>query len=442
MKLPAQLCSRIVFILIMTLLLFAGYACKPEERVPIEGDWQGHVSIRGKERAIFVHFSIDNALSASIDIPEQGASHVPLSKISLAYPKLSLELESDPNTVRFDSSIVKGKIAGNVTQGNAAGTFVLERVDETLVREAKKVLEESVSLDAATGKLAGTLSIPEEAGPFPSILIVDEMGPADRDGNSIFSKTKTNSIKKLAEALARAGIASLRYDRRGIGESAAAIGKTSELRFKSYVDDAVGFLDLLKKDSRFFIRGVLAHGDGLASGVRAVIASKADFFIAIGSPLKPQSAIVLDRYKATLDAKTFLKAKAVVGSLLSGKTVKDVDPALARYFPKDMQPFLISWLNIDPAIELAKLVVPSLIVAGGADPVVSVAEEQSLSAANRKARFAAIPGMNHSFFVRPEKKVTGKADTVKEEGSISSALIQSIFLFVAQTSIPQSPEEK
>lgn len=81
-------------------------------------------------------------------------------------------------------------------------------------------------LETPTGTLYGTLELPKSKPPFPVVLIIAGSGPTDRDGNSTARPAPNvppgpnNSLKLLAGGLAAQGIASLRYDKRGIGEGA------------------------------------------------------------------------------------------------------------------------------------------------------------------------------------------------------------------------------
>jgi len=63
----------------------------------------------------------------------------------------------------------------------------------------------------------GTVVKPERAGPFPGVVLVAGSGPTDRDWNSPLLPGSNGSGRLLAEALGRAGFASLRYDKRASG---------------------------------------------------------------------------------------------------------------------------------------------------------------------------------------------------------------------------------
>jgi uncharacterized protein len=88
---------------------------------------------------------------------------------------------------------------------------------------------DTLTLQTPTGNLFGTLIVPSGAGSFPLVVIIAGSGPTDRDGNSTLLPGAHNSLKLLAEGLAERGIASLRYDKRGIGASAKALRSEGSL---------------------------------------------------------------------------------------------------------------------------------------------------------------------------------------------------------------------
>lgn len=78
-----------------------------------------------------------------------------------------------------------------------------------------------ILIETGRGTIYGTLEIPKGDDFVPVALIISGSGPTDRDGNNSLIG-KNNSLKLLAEGLALKGIASVRYDKRGIAASAAA----------------------------------------------------------------------------------------------------------------------------------------------------------------------------------------------------------------------------
>src|SRR5207237_3227599 len=89
--------------------------------------------------------------------------------------------------------------------------------------------ETAVRLETNDGPLYGTLDLPAGPGPFPVVVIISGSGPTDRDGNQPLMRN--DSLKLLGRGLAARGIAVLRYDKRGIGQSAAAARREEDIRF-------------------------------------------------------------------------------------------------------------------------------------------------------------------------------------------------------------------
>src|SRR5215469_10820495 len=100
-------------------------------------------------------------------------------------------------------------------------------------------------LDGIT--MSGTMTLPEGDGPFPAVVLVAGSGPTDRDWCSPLLPGTNGSARLLAEALAQAGIASLRYDKRASGPHAREnvpllIGQIS---MQSHVDELTGAVDTM-----------------------------------------------------------------------------------------------------------------------------------------------------------------------------------------------------
>ena len=122
--------------------------------------------------------------------------------------------------------------------------------------------EQEVVLAVAGGVLHGTLSMPDGQGKVPVVLLHAGSGPTDRNGNSAMLPGQNNALRMLAEALARNGIATLRYDKRGIGASASAGRREADLRLDDYIDDATAWLRQLRADPRFTNVLMAGHSEG------------------------------------------------------------------------------------------------------------------------------------------------------------------------------------
>ena len=107
------------------------------------------------------------------------------------------------------------------------------------------------------------------------VIIIAGSGPTDMDGNSIGLGMTNNSLLYLAKELADNGIASVRYDKRGIGKSQAAGTSEEELRFEHYIDDATAWAEMFGNDSRFSTIAIAGHSEGSLIGMVAAQKSKA-----------------------------------------------------------------------------------------------------------------------------------------------------------------------
>ena len=266
--------------------------------------------------------------------------------------------------------------------------------------------ESPVTLQTKSGSLAGTLLLPANAsGPLAVALIIAGSGPTDRDGNTTMLPGKNNSLKLVAEALAQHGVASLRYDKRGIAGSAAAGPKESDLRFTTYVDDAAEWLEWLRRDTRFSRRVVVGHSEGSLIGILAAQRSPVSLVVSLAGGGRPIGDVLDEQLSRALPAPLLADARRIMGELKAGKTVDSVPPPLAPVFRPSVQPYMISWLPIDPSQEVGRLTVPVLVVQGTTDTQVSAVDAERLAKGNSRATLELVDGMNH---VLKEVRETGK----------------------------------
>jgi len=250
--------------------------------------------------------------------------------------------------------------------------------------------ESDITLTTKTGQIFGSLTLPKTFSKGPVVLIIAGSGPTDRDCNNPMAKC--DAYRKLAYALAAKNIASVRYDKRGIAKSAAAMSQESDIRFDHYVNDAKEWIELLKQDKRFKDIIVVGHSEGSLIGM--IASTNADKFISIAGPGESADKTLKTQLSAQpkeIQDMTF----PIIDSLANGKTVDNVNPMLASLFRASVQPYLISWFKYDPQIEIKKLTIPTLIIQGTKDIQVKVDDANRLSAANPKAQLVLIDKMNH-----------------------------------------------
>ena len=208
---------------------------------------------------------------------------------------------------------------------------------------------------------------------------------------------KNNSLKFLAEGLALKGIASLRFDKRGIASSASAGKEESKLRLEDYVNDVTGWIDLLAKDKRFTGITVAGHSEGSLIGMLTCRKRpEVKGFISIAGAGSPAYDLIEKQVAAQMTPESIRKEVAsIIGSLKNGKEVAQVPAYLLTLFRPSVQPYLISWYKYNPQTVIASLKMPILILQGKKDIQVQEEEAARLKKASPQAELILIDKMNH-----------------------------------------------
>ena len=251
-----------------------------------------------------------------------------------------------------------------------------------------------VELATPTGTIRGSLRTPPGTTKGPVALIIADSGPKDRDGNQ--PRFVNDSLRKLAAELAAEGFATLRYDKRGVGDSREAGPAEKDLRFDQYVEDATAWLAWLKADPRFPFVAVIGHGEGAHVGALAAAKAGAGAFVSIGGLARRPSDVLRTQLKPRLPEPLWAESQRILAALEKGETVAEVPKELMIVYRPSVQPYLISWFRNSPSEAIAKLDVPSLIVQGTADVQVAVSEGEALKEAARRGTLLIVPDMSHA----------------------------------------------
>ncbi len=252
----------------------------------------------------------------------------------------------------------------------------------------KKYNAEELSI---TPLIDGTLIIPESASKPALVIIIAGSGPTTRDGNQ--QMMENNSLKYLAEGLFKEGIASFRYDKRIVKLMKQRRVEEKKINFKDFINDAIAVAEYFKKDSRFSNIYIVGHSQGSLIGMIAA-QGRADGFVSIAGAGQEIDNVIVDQLAQQApglvdNARSSFEDLSVTGS------ARNYSPGLASIFRPDIQPFILSWMQYDPKVEIAKLKIPVLILNGDKDLQVQVSEAELLKAAKPDAQYAVIPNMNH-----------------------------------------------
>ena len=172
---------------------------------------------------------------------------------------------------------------------------------------APTVFQRPVSLDTGQGILRGSLLLPRTETPPPVVLIIAGSGPTDRDGNNP-AVGRIDILKRLALQLARNGIASVRYDKRGVAESLAATPDERNLSVERYVADAVAWSRTIKTDPRFGPLILLGHSEGALIASLAAGPAGANGVIALAGSGRPIDQVLREQLAEQLPPKELTRA--------------------------------------------------------------------------------------------------------------------------------------
>lgn len=272
-------------------------------------------------------------------------------------------------------------------------------------------------------RLAGTLTLPAGDGPFPAAVLLSGAGPGDRDASALGHKP----MMVLADHLTRNGIAILRYDDRGAGQSTGDFAAATWEDFAGDLGAAADFLRT-RPDIRADAIGLVGHSEG---GVIAPMAAAEDsgiaFIVMIAAPAKPfgetmqtqQRRAGLAQGRPAVDVERAIALQSAVLAAIAGAPDKAQAQAAAREIlnpealaatgvPETARDALIDqltsdWmlyaLNYDPAVTLTTIEAPVLAIGGSLDQQVPAAENlptiEAALADNPDATVVTLQGLNH-----------------------------------------------
>lgn len=281
------------FVLVTSFAHGASQEASPEPKAPSESRWKGTLSANGVELGFSVTLDFAKR-SGTIDIPLQQVKGAALSDVSRTENRIAFTLAfpGQPQAL-FEATIDAGgeSATGNLSQGGMTIPFTLERLGEGeaapgLVRPQTPkppfpYAEEEFGVERGEVKLAGTLTIPAGDGPHPAVLLLSGSGGQDRNEELLGHQP----FWVIADRLSRNGIAVLRVDDRGVGQSTGNLSQASNDDLRA---DAQALVEKLRAHAKVDGErvGLLGHSEGgIIAGMVAAADPKIAFVVLLASPI-------------------------------------------------------------------------------------------------------------------------------------------------------------
>lgn len=371
------------------------------------GVWSGDLEVQGMKLPLVVHLDEDNP---TIDSPAQGAKGIPI-KVSRTEPDgLTIKIPSLGAT--YKGKFENGKITGTFSQRGIELPLVLTQGETVLKRPQTPkppfpYSEEEVSFSNGDAVLKGTLTLPDGWNKkTPVLIMITGSGLQNRDEEVFGHKP----FAVIADALARNGIATLRYDDRGFGESTGdAVNCTTE----DLKNDALAGIDFLRR--RFKKVGALGHSEGGTIALMLGADKKVDFIVSLAGMVVSGKETLMDQNQYALTqagypqqitdeyceliSMVFDNDEAFPQKLETSSLPADLKQNLRTVVGQMKTPYLQHFLKLDMRPKLVKITCPVLALNGKKD--IQVSYKSNLDAltkglaAKAKNKILAMDDLNH-----------------------------------------------
>ena len=375
------------------------------------GTWSGKLDVQGTKISLVFHLDEENP---TMDSPDQGAKGIPIEVTRTATGSITIKVPSIGAT--YEGLWLIKQIAGTFKQMGASLPLTLTPGEEKLNRPQTPVgpfpyTTEEVSFANGDAVLKGTLVLPDGySRKTPVLIMVTGSGLQNRDEEIYEHKP----FAVIADALARAGIATLRYDDRGFGESTGDLVNCTTEDLKA---DALAGIGLLRE--RFDKVGVIGHSEGGTIALMLAAENKADFIVSLAGMVVSGKETLLWQNRVSLAAAgipaetidSYCKALETVfdastaGMPLPSTSQFDLPAALSQNLSAVMRqlsmPYLKHFVTLDVRPLLGGISCPVLALNGTKD--MQVEAESNLGALrsglpdNPCNKFETVEGVNHMF---------------------------------------------
>lgn len=431
------------------------------------GNWKGDLQVQGGTLPLLFHITeIDNQLRASMDSPNQGAFGIAIDTCYVQDQLLLLKSKS--LMMVFTGKIENGELVGTFQQGPIKLPLTMKQISEENAPSSRpqdpkppfpyQQEEVTFSNPAAGIRLAGTLTRPQDRPAKQIIIMISGSGPQDRNSEILNHRP----FWVWADYLTRRGIAVLRFDERGIGDSEGNFSTATSQDFASDVQAAVDFISSRKEFQNSSI-GLLGHSEGglVAPMVALNRPEQINFLLLLAAPgvpiidlmyeqnikvaegqgmVEPMKTMFLNQQKAIFELVSNTEELSTVAmrdtiftfyEQRNGGTNLRENPQVKKAVDQFSSPWMRYFLAYNPQPNLQKLQIPVLAINGDKDTQVIASQNiQGIEycfnqGGNHQLTTHIFPGLNHLF----QAADTGQA---AEYAQIEETVNPAVLAFVTQ----------
>ena len=412
--------------ILLVILITFNYSQSQE----IQGDWYGNLDLQIREIPLVFHIvKTDTAFVSTIDSPNQKSFDIPVDKTIFQDSIISFQVNRLGVNYTGVYHEKKNKIIGKFSQRGIITPLELQRNPIKINRpqEPEKPYpynSEEVTFYNKKDKitLAGTLTTPKNKKDFPTVILITGSGPQNRNEEAMNHKP----FLVISDYLTRNGIAVLRYDDRGVGESEGEYSKATSKDLSRDTEAAIKYLKSRKEIDKNKI-GLVGHSEGgLIAPMIAANSEDVSYIVLLAGPgLKGEQLLLLQ--KKLIEQKSGVNEIAINRSQSVFKGAYDLITSfegndeelknkLEEYFNKEFNnqmgenqlnnliesitsPWTKYFLKYDPSIALGKINIPVLALFGKNDLQVPAAENSRVfeDAGNKNIEIIQFDNLNHFF---------------------------------------------
>ncbi len=404
----------------------------------MDGVWRATLQREQAKLRLVLHVSTgDRGTRATLDSPDLPVYGMPVEglirtadtvRFSVPVADVSFEGKLDTHLQSVSGSwLRKGQSPATVTfMRDAAEAAEYKRSQWPLKPAHYAIQNVRIANPKASGVvLAGTLTLPEGKGPFPAAVLISGSGPQDRD-ETIFGH---RPFAVLADYLSQHGIAVLRYDDRGFGESTGDFEPATSADFASDANAVLEYLRGRPEIKRAAV-GLIGHSEGGMIGpIAAASNNDVAFLVLLAGPgtntdqlllsqrrmiglsqgtseasLDQGDAVIRDVVVAVRASSDAADAERRLNKLLTTPSLQAMGMGEAQreaFVKQSSSAWMRYFINYRPAEFLARVHVPVLALGGSLDHQVPTAENlpaiRDALAGNADATIEQLPGINHMF---------------------------------------------